>query len=82
MNTKSLFAHICEQMDKLSKNEITCDEAKTQTNLVKEAHKLLKYELERANTIVAVREFNLKTGATVELRQIEPKGFDDTTHQK
>ena len=76
VNSKSLFAMICDQVEKLDKNEIDVEQAKAQSNLFKQANNILKYELDRANTQIKVRDFNLRTGATVEIRNIESKGFD------
>jgi len=82
VNTKSLFAFVCQQMQNLSDDKITVADAKAQAGLVNSAVKVLNYEIERVKTQMSIREFNVKTGATLELRQIEPKGFDDTTHLK
>jgi hypothetical protein len=79
VNSKSLFAFICDQMEKLDKDEITVEQAKAQANLAKQSNNILKYELDRANTEMKIREFNLKTGANLEIRNVESKPFDDTT---
>lgn len=50
-NSKNIFKHLCDQMAKLSVNQITVEEAKAQANLAKQANNLLKYELERAKTM-------------------------------
>jgi hypothetical protein len=50
-NTKTLFKHLCSQMERLSKNEVTVEEAKAQANLVKQANNLIRYELDRASFV-------------------------------
>lgn len=79
VNSKSLFAFICDQMEKLDNDSISVEQAKAQANLAKQANNVMKYELDRVTTEMKVREFNMQTGAKLEIRQIESKGFDDTT---
>lgn len=79
VNSKSLFAFICDQMEKLSSKEITVDEAKAQSNLATQATKVLRYEIDRSETEMRVRKFNMENGSHIEIRQVESKGFDDTT---
>jgi len=47
-NTQKIFAHLCDQMDKLDAKVITTDEAKEQANLAKQANNVLRYELDEA----------------------------------
>lgn len=68
VNSKSLFVALCATMDRLDNNEIDVAHASAIKGLASEARCLLKYELDRAKI----------TGKPV--REIEPKGFDDTTH--
>lgn len=77
-NSKSLFAFICDQMEKLDKEEITVEQAKAQANLAKQSNNLLKYELDRAKTQMEIREFNMRNGSNIELREAESKPFDNT----
>jgi hypothetical protein len=79
VNSKSLFAFICDQMEKLDKEQVSLENVKEQANLVQKATNLLKYELDRANTQIRIRDFNVKTGATLAIREVEAKGFTDTT---
>ena len=78
VNSKSLFTFICDQMEKLSANEIDVETAKAQANLCKQANNLLKYELDRSKALMELRTFNLQRGANLELREIESKPFDKT----
>lgn len=63
-DTKRIFEHLCDQMDKLNSKVISTEEAKAQSNLAKQANNLLKYELDRA---VATAKF----GDKFNLREIE-----------
>ena len=47
-NSKNIFKHLCDQMDKLNMKVINVEEAKAQANLAKQANNLLKYELDKA----------------------------------
>ena len=78
VNSKSLFAFVCDQMEKLSSNLISVDEAKAQSNLCKQANNLLKYEIERTKVLMEVKTFNSQNNTEIELREIESKSFDNT----
>jgi hypothetical protein len=78
VNTKSLFHFIMNQMEGLSNGTISVEDAKTQANLAKQAHNILKYEIERSQLEMEMRKFNMMHGANVELRQVESKSFDNT----
>ena len=76
VNNKSLLHFVFDQMQKLDKNEIDVETAKTQANLAGRAISIQRYELEKARTEIHVREFNLKSGANLEIRNVEGKGFE------
>ena len=79
VNSKSLFAFICDQMEQLTTDAITVEKAKAQSNLAKQANNLLKYELDRVNTQMKVAIFNKENeNNKVELRQLESKAFENT----
>jgi len=78
VNSKSLFSFICDQMEKLQESSITVEQAKAQANLAKQANNILKYELDRANTLMKITEFNKDNENKVSLREIESKAFDKT----
>lgn len=63
-SSKSIFAHLCDQMDKLNSSLISVEEAKAQGNLAKQANNLLKYELDKS---VAIAKF----GEDIKLNDIE-----------
>lgn len=76
VNSKSLLHFIFDQMDKLDNNKITVEDAKAQANLAKQANNILKYELDRTNTIIKLKTFNKDFSEHLELRNIEGKLFD------
>jgi hypothetical protein len=76
VNNKSLLHFIFDQMEKLDKNDISVDQAKAQANLAKQANNSLKYELERATTLMKIAEHKMNTGNDVEFREAEGKNFD------
>ncbi len=82
VNSKSLFAFICNQMEKLDNDKITVEQAKAQANLAKQANNVMKYELDRVNIEMKSALFNKENGTEIKLRQIESKLFDDTTNLK
>lgn len=47
-NTKKIFEHLCDQMDKLNAKVISVEEAKAQATLSKQANNVLRYELDTA----------------------------------
>lgn len=76
VNSKSLLHFIFDQMSKLDKKEITIEDAKAQANLAKQANNILKYELDRANTLIKLKTFNNENNESLELRNIEAKLFE------
>ena len=76
VNNKSLLHFIFDQMEKLDKSEITVEQAKAQSNLCKQANNSLKYELERAKTLIEVDIHNRENGTAIEVRNSEGKNFD------
>lgn len=72
VNSKSLFAHLCMQMDKLDKGEIDASTASAQSKLVAQCNNLLNYELKRAFLINQLESQNAKEA----IREIESKKFD------
>lgn len=72
VNSKSLFAHLCIQMDKLDRGEIDASTASAQAKLVAQCHNLLNYELKRAFIVNKLQGENAKEV----VREIESKKFD------
>ena len=71
-NTKSLFAHLCIQMEKLDNDEIDASKASAQAKLVAQCNNLLNYELKRAFIVDKLHAENSKEI----VRNIESKNFD------
>lgn len=69
VNTKSLFAHLCNTMDKLDKAEIDSSTASSQASLVGQAVNILNYELKRA-VILSEKKYSEN------IRNVEEKNFD------
>ena len=69
VNTKSLFHHLCNTMDKLDNAEIDVATASAQAKLVSQCTNLLNYELKRA---VILSNDTLRSN----LRNLESKTFD------
>ncbi len=72
VNNKSLLHFIFDQMEKLNDKQIDVPTANAQANLMAQANKAMKYELERAKTLNELR------GTGIDLREIEGKSFDNT----
>lgn len=76
VNNKSLLAHIFGTIEKVTDDkDFDLERVKQLGNLYKQANSTLRYELERANTILKIEDFRSKTGTTVELRNAESKNF-------
>jgi hypothetical protein len=75
-NNKSLLHFLFNQMEKLDKKEIDIEQAKAQANLAKQANNSLKYELERAKTLMELDAHRQETGNGIEFRNVEGKNFD------
>jgi hypothetical protein len=69
VNTKSMFATLCQYMDKLDKNEIDAAQAASMSKLIGQANNLLVYELKRA-ALMCNNDFKH------EHRNLEIKNFD------
>lgn len=63
VNSKELLKHSFNMMMLLKQKSISVEEAKAQSNLLKQANNLLKYELDRA--------VSLKKYEGLEIREIE-----------
>jgi hypothetical protein len=77
VNNKSVLAHIFDQMNKLDKGEIDVATAKAQAELSKQVNNALKYELDRANTLMKLAKHNAEYRQNIELRNAESKNFDN-----
>ena len=71
IDSKSLLQFIFDQMDRLNKKEIDCNQAHAQAKLAREANNVLNYEIKRAETLLHIRQ----TG--IEFRDIEIKCIEE-----
>lgn len=76
VNSKSLLSFVFGQMEKLDNDEIDNQKAREQSNLIKQANNLLKYELDRAKVKIQISEHNANTKDSLVLRDIESKNFN------
>jgi hypothetical protein len=76
VNNKSLLHFIFDQMEKLDKGEIDTHQAKAQAELSKQANNMMKYELDRVNTLIKMDVHNRTNGSKIELRNAEGKNFE------
>jgi hypothetical protein len=74
-NNKALLHFIFDQMEKLDSGDIDVQQAKAQADLAKQANNMMKYELDRTNTLIKLDQHNRQTGGNIELRNIEGKSF-------
>jgi len=75
VNSKSLLSFVFDQMEKLDSGSIDVQQAREQSNLVKQANNLLKYELDRSKVQMELSKHNALTKDNLELRNIESKNF-------
>lgn len=77
-NNKSVIAFLFSQMEKLDKNEIDTQTAKAQSELAKQVNNGLKYELDRAKTLMKLAEHNevRPSSEPLNLRNAETINFD------
>jgi hypothetical protein len=76
VNNKSVLALLFAQMEKLDNKEITVDEAKGMAELAKQVNSSMKYELDRANVKMKIRQHNFEYKDNIELRDVESKNFE------
>ena len=77
VNSKSLLSFVFSQMEKLDNGQIDNATAREQSNLVKQANNLLKYELDRAKVKMDLTQHNAVYKDGLNLREIESKNFDN-----
>lgn len=76
VNNKSVLSFLFSQMEKLDNKEITVDEAKAIAELAKQVNNSMKYEIDRANVKIKIKQHNFEYKDNVELREVESKNFD------
>lgn len=75
VNNKSMIAFLFDQMEKLDKDQIDVQKAREQGNLAKQVNNAMKYELDRAKTLMELAQHNAVFKDGVDLREIESKNF-------
>jgi len=76
-DSKSLLQFIFEQMDRLNKKEIDCNQAHAQAKLAREANNILNYEIKRADMLLRIRNTGILL-RDIEIPAIEEKsGFEN-----
>ena len=76
VNNKSLVAFLFDQMEKLNEGSISKEDAMAQVHLAKQINSQMRYELERAKTIMKLSQHNAIYKDGTNLREIESKNFD------
>ena len=71
VNNKSLLHFLFDQMEKLDNGQINVETAREQSNLVKQANNLLKYELDRTKVLMDLTIHNETYDKNLQLRNIE-----------
>lgn len=69
VNTKSMFAILCESIEKVKKNEMDINKAMAIAKLIGQANNLLMYELKRA--VLIQNEQISKTHRNIELKPFD-----------
>lgn len=59
-SSKGIFEFLCQQMEKLDKQQINVEQLKAQTNSVKQLNNLLRYELDRAKAIKKIQGIEIR----------------------
>jgi hypothetical protein len=59
-NSKELFTHAFSVMKLLSAKGISVEEAKAQSNLLKQSNNILRYELDRSIAIAKFENLNIR----------------------
>lgn len=75
VNNKSMIAFLFDQMEKLDKDQIDVQKAREQGNLAKQVNNAMKYELDRAKTLMELAQHNAVFKDGLDLREIESKNF-------
>jgi len=71
ISTKILMKFIFNQMKKLDENEITVEQARAQSNLIKQANNLFKYELDKAKVLMFLNRYNKVNQEKIEIKTLE-----------
>ena len=81
-NNKALYHTLGGLVDKLLNNEVTETELPNIDRALKASQQMISLcanEINRTKMMKEIAEFNNDKSTKIEIRQIEGKGFDDTT---
>ena len=76
VNNKSMVAFLFDQMERLNKGEISIEQTLAQVSVAKQINSQMRYELERAKTLMQLAEHNARFKDGTNIREIESKNFD------
>lgn len=76
VNNKSLVAFLFSQMEKLDNGEVKVEVALAQAKIAQQINSQMRYEIERAKTIMELSKHNAIFKDGSRLREIESKNFD------
>lgn len=76
VNNKSMIAFIFDQMRKLDEGTTDIQTAREQANLAKQVNNSMKYELDRAKTLMELAKHNSIYKDGLNLRNIESKNYE------
>ncbi len=70
-NNKDLFKYACEQMDKLSKGEMSAETGNAIAGNLRQANNCLRYETDIAKLKMKLHTFNKNNNTNINIRNIE-----------
>lgn len=76
VNNKSMVAFLFDQMEKLNNDEVSIEKALAQVSIAKQINSQMRYELERAKTLIQLAEHNARFKDGTNIREIESKNFE------
>jgi len=77
VNNKSLVSFLYDQMESLKEGKTSKEDALAQVQIAKQINSHMRYELERAKTVMQLAEHNARFKDGTNLREIESKNFED-----
>ena len=76
VNNKSMVSFLFDQMEELRDGKIKREDALAQVQIAKQINSQMRYELERAKTIMQLSQHNAVFKDGTNLREIESKNFE------
>lgn len=78
VNNKSLVHFLYQTMEDLSNKKVSKEDALAQVQIAKQINSHMRYELERAKTVMQLAEHNARFKDGTNLREIESKNFQES----